>query len=61
MAQKMAKFTASAQFRQFPPEADGDFSIVQEADICAWRERLSAEFCIGQGKLKVVDDPFASA
>ncbi len=46
--------------RQFPPEADENFGIVSEDDISSWREKLSAKYGIGQGKLIPLDDPAAA-
>lgn len=56
MAQKLGK-RGTAPARRFPPEADGHFDIVPEAEIAEWREKLNARFGIGKGKLKVIDDP----
>jgi hypothetical protein len=60
MAQKRSKAVAGPA-KRFPPEADGQFEVVPEAEIAAWREKLNARYGIGTGKLKVVDDPFATA
>lgn len=61
MAHRMVKHSNAAQFRPFPPEADGDFPVVPQIEIAVWREKLNAEFGIGQGKIEVVEDPFATA
>lgn len=59
MAQRRSKPPMASSFilRQFPPEADGKFDVVSEAEITQWRERLSQRFGIGEGRLRVVDDP----
>lgn len=56
MAQRLSKLDAERADR-FPPEADGQFDVVPTATISAWREKLNEKFGIGQGKLKVLDDP----
>ena len=61
MMRKTVKQVSAAQFRQFPPEADGDFDVVPEVEIAAWRERLNEQYDIGKGKLRHVEDPKAPA
>lgn len=56
MAQKLSK-TGFGPAKRFPPEADGNFDVVPEAEIAELREKLNARYGIGKGKLKVVDDP----
>lgn len=64
MTHRMATYvgqTVATQFGRFPPEADGVFPVVPDAEIAEWRDRLNTEFGIGMGMLKVVDDPFVAA
>lgn len=54
MAQR-AKQPTYDRSEQFPPEADGDFDVVSQDEIAAWREKLNARFGIGQDKLRPLD------
>lgn len=57
MTQKTRKLAMNSMNMQFPPEADGEFAVVDVKDISAWRQKLNERFGIGSGKLRVVDDP----
>lgn len=56
MAQKLRK-PDNGGARTFPPEADGEFPIVPEKDIASWREALEERYRLGQGRLKVIEEP----
>lgn len=56
MAQRAKKPVHGSKYVQWPPEADADFEVVNEADIASWREKLNERFGIGSGKLVVVED-----
>lgn len=58
MAQKVRNFPVEHENR-FPAEADGEFEIVKQQEISDWREKLAERFCIGQGRLIVIEDPAA--
>ena len=60
VARKPKTQAADTRHQPFPPEADDTFGLVAEADIAAWRERLTEKYGITTGKLKVTDDPFAA-
>jgi len=55
MAQRAKQPVTNGRGVQFPPEADGEFDIVELEEIAAWREKLNERFGIGQGKLKSLD------
>ena len=59
MAHRRSKATMmpGRTVQQFPREADAEFGVVPDAEIAEWREKLSRRFGIGQGKLRVIDDP----
>jgi len=56
MAQRLSK-ARPANEQTFAPEADGVFEVVDERQIAEMREKLSAEYGIGQGRLVPLDDP----
>jgi len=56
MAQRAMHPTNNGGGMQFPPEADGDFDVVPQAEISAWREKLNERFGIGKGEYKSLDD-----
>ena len=55
MADRAKQTNASGRGAQFPPEADGDFDVVSQAEIDTWREKLNERFGIGQGAVTDVD------
>lgn len=55
MAQRVKQPTMSGRSEQFPPEADGEFDVVSQDEISAWRDKLNARFGIGKGKLRTLD------
>lgn len=55
MAHRAKQPTMSVRGAQFPPEADGDFDVVSQESIDAWRLKLNERFGIGQGKLRSLD------
>jgi len=55
MANRAKQTSVNGRGAQFPPEADGDFDVVSQADMDTWREKLNERFGIGQGKLKLLD------
>lgn len=58
MAQKLAMHGSGTR-NTFPPEANGDFDTVPTQEIIEWREKLSARFGIGKGRLSVISEPSA--
>lgn len=54
MAQKLMK---TQEYNAFPPEAEGDFDVVEQGKIAEWREKLNERFGIGQGKLEAIEEP----
>jgi len=60
MAQKLAKHVSGSKIT-LPPETDGDFDTVPTKKIAEWREKLSARFGIGQGRLDVISEPNAKS
>lgn len=56
MANRAKQPTSSGPFLQFPPEADGDFDVVDLTTIAAWRGKLNERFRLGEGRLVVVED-----
>lgn len=57
MAHKLQIDNENTKEMWFPPEADGDFSVVDTSKIADWREKLADRFSIGAGKMTPVDDP----
>lgn len=59
MANRAKQQIGSGQFVQFPPEADGDFDVVDLTTITVWREKLNDRFDLGKGRLVVLEGPEA--
>ncbi|MBR9763892.1 MAG: hypothetical protein GYB53_10305 [Rhodobacteraceae bacterium] len=57
MAQRARQHTQSGKYVQFPPEADEEFGLVSDSEIASWQEKLNKRFGIGEGRLKVVEEP----
>lgn len=55
MAQRVKQPNNNSVANTFPPEADGDFDIVNPVDIAAWREKLNKRFGLGEGRLESLD------
>lgn len=55
MAQRVKQPAMNGRGEQFPPEADGEFDVVSEAEIAEWRAKLNDRFGIGKGKLRPLD------
>jgi hypothetical protein len=60
MANRAKQPAPNVAMVQFPPEADGDFGLVTEAQIESWQKKLNERFGIGSGKLATVEEPFPS-
>jgi hypothetical protein len=60
MANRAKQPVPNAAMVQFPPEADGDFGLVTEAQVEAWQKKLNERFGIGAGKLMSIAEPCAS-
>lgn len=60
MAYRAKQPAPNAAMVQFPPEADGDFGLVTDAQVDSWQKKLNDRFGIGAGKLVAVEEPCAS-
>ncbi len=60
MANRAKQPAPNAAMVQFPPEADGDFGLVTEAQVASWQTKLNERFGIGTGKLRIIEEPCAS-
>ena len=60
MAQKLRMSKAPSAVA-FPPEAAADFGDVEDSVIASWREKLSARFAFGSGKLRSIEEPKVTA
>ncbi len=60
MAHKLQIASDNTKELWFPPEADGDFDVVEASKIAEWREKLADKFGIGSGKMTPIDDPVSA-
>lgn len=55
MSQRLNK-TRSAMEKEFAPEANGPFEEVSERQIAEMRDKLEAEYGVGKGRIRSLDN-----